>query len=88
MSYEGINPKGKHEYKYDRGSPYKVPNSDRVDGGGLQIRLAKEIETVLPGIGFCMHCFDSDCLVWFSDQLSAANETILDQAVLDHKNNL
>ena len=79
------------DYTYTRtlsGGHYDIDNKSRVDGGGLQIFLAKEIEAALPGKEFCIKCAGTVVTIRFVDELSAGDKTTLDSIVSDHKNNV
>ena len=68
---------------------YNVNNPARLDGGSLQICLAKEIETALPGKKFVVRCNGTAVKIVFKDaDISAGEKTTLDTVINDHKNNL
>ena len=78
------------EYTYIRShanGKYDIPNKDRVDGDGNQIRLAREIATALPGKSLKVICNGTSCIVSFMVELTAGEETTLDSVVADHKAN-
>ena len=78
-------------YSYTRtaqtGGGYDVENIDRVDGEGLQIYLATEIEAALPSKPFKIHCNNTAMDIIFNDALSAGDKTKLDGVVSDHQSN-
>ena len=82
-----------HEYEYVRvelSNGYDVPrHPDRLDGEGSQIDIGVEIKAAFPGVKFCCHGHDTVFKVWFPEgQLTAEEESTLDQIVANHKANL
>ena len=67
---------------------WDISHPDRVDGGGAQIRIAKEIEAVLPaGVKFTTHGDGADFHVITENDLSAGYQAALASVVFDHKSN-
>ena len=83
------------DYIYTRGTVesglWDINNPNRVDGGGDQIYLAKEVEAELPGKTFRLRCdagvakFTFD--VALTEGVGSEKET-LDQKVSEHKANV
>ena len=66
---------------------YDIENISRVNGESHQIHLGVEIEAVISGNSFKVEGHGVDLDIIFNTELSAGDETILDQAVSDHKEN-
>lgn len=81
-------------YTYTRtalsGDGYDINNSNRLDGSGNQIWLAREIESVFPTKKFIVRCNGTvlTILVLDTDDFSTSEKTTLDQIVSDHRNNV
>lgn len=78
------------EYIYTRnvvGGKYDIDNPNRVDEGGNQIYLAKEVESQFPTRKFTLHCDNSEAKFIFITALSEAQKTTLDTIVSNHQNN-
>ncbi len=87
-----------YEYEYERPTlttgpntgSYAVDNPDRVDGGGKQIRLAKEVEEdfELVGLTFRMRAAGSLLTFEFDNELTQDQHDGLSSVVYDHINNV
>ena len=78
------------DYIYDReivNGKYNIENPLRVDEYGYQIRLAKEVEIDLPGIGFRLVCNGKEAKFIFEKALTTNQQTTLDNVVAAHKDN-
>jgi hypothetical protein len=67
---------------------YDINNAMRLDGSGVQIFLANEIEAVFPGKQFVVNCNSEICDVVFQEELTVAEKGLLDQVVAAHKVNI
>lgn len=79
------------DYIYERESvngSWNINNSIRVDGESKQINIAKEVEVAIPGKLFKVCCNASEAKFIFDEELTSAEQTILDTIVNTHKNNL
>lgn len=79
-----------YEYIFSRvlvGGAYNINNLARVDGEGNQIYLSKEVEAALPNKQFKMFCAASEVKFCFEVELTAGEQTTLQQTIDDHENN-
>lgn len=79
------------EYPYARefvNGEWDIDHPGRVDDAGRRLRLAKEVEAALPGLGFKLQCHATEATFDFDAALSQADEDALSQVVADHKANV
>ncbi len=78
------------DYIYTRAvvdNAYNINNKARVDGGGEQIHLSKEVETALPGESFKLICDGTEAKFVFYNELSSEDQDVLSDTVTAHKDN-
>lgn len=78
------------EYIYTRdlvSGSYNIENPARVDEGGDQIHLAKEVSDALPGKTFKMICMGTEVKFDFDIALDSGEQTTISNIVTAHKNN-
>ncbi len=70
------------------GGGYDLNHHLRLDINQDHIQLGSELKTVFPGRRFRIIMDDTDAAICFETNLDAAEQTALNTAVSDHKNNV
>lgn len=80
-----------YDYTYARAllgsGQWDIDNPNRVDGGGAQIHLVKEIEAALPIITFTLRCDGAVLTICCDNPLTAGEEATITGLVSSHKAN-
>lgn len=66
---------------------YDIDNPVRLDGEGNQIHLASEVRAVFPSLIIKVQCMNLTAKITTEVELSAEDQAVLTQVVLDHQAN-